>query len=504
MHVVDIKENRGRQVVIIGAGPAGLTAAWELQKAGLPSVVLEKDPVVGGLARTVCYKGYRFDIGGHRFFTKVHAVNRMWHEILGADLLQRSRLSRIYFKGRHFDYPLRFPNAVLGLGFKLSSLALLSYIRARVRPRLPEASLEDWVINRFGRVLYETFFKTYTEKVWGMPCTEIGADWAEQRIRGLSLYRAVMATLLLGRAGKIKTLVKEFLYPRLGPGQMWETLQARLNAAGNAVLTDAEVTSIRHDGHLITEASVNIGGESVRFPTPEVVSSMPLRELVEKLDPPAPWTVLQAARSLRYRDFLTVALIVDRPNLFPDNWIYVHDPGVRVGRIQNFGNWSPDLVPVPGHSCLGLEYFCFKDDDLWSMDDGDLLSLASNEVSALGLAPAAAIADGTVVRMEKAYPVYDAGYRSRLETIRDYLDSFRNLHPIGRNGLHKYNNQDHSMFTAMLAVRNILGERHDVWSVNADCEYHEEIREASDFGASALGRDHYSESLRGGSSSADY
>jgi protoporphyrinogen oxidase len=489
MRVVDNPENRGHPRVVIGAGPAGLTAAMELQKAGLPSVILEKDSVVGGLARTVCFKGYRFDLGGHRFFTKVDAVNRMWREVLGGDLLRRSRLSRIYFNGKYFDYPLRLSNAFVGLGLRTSFLAALSYFKAKVRPRLPEVSLEDWVTNRFGGVLYETFFKTYTEKVWGIPCAEIGADWAEQRIRGLSLYRAVMATLLLGPADKIKTLAKSFYYPRLGPGQMWENVQARLNAAGNPVLTEAEVISIKHDGHLITEASVSRGGELVRFPAPEVLSSMPLQELVERLDPPAPWTVLEAARSLRYRDFLTVALIVDRPDLFPDNWIYIHDPGVRVGRIQNFGNWSPDLVPIPGHSCLGLEYFCFKDGDLWSMDDGDLVALASNEVSALGLAPPSAIVDGTVVRMEKAYPVYDAEYRSRLKTIRTYLDSFRNLHPIGRNGLHKYNNQDHSMFTAMLAVRNILGENHDVWSVNADCEYHEEIREVPDVRSSAMGCD---------------
>jgi protoporphyrinogen oxidase len=466
-------------VVVIGAGPAGLTAASELHKSGIASVILEKDSVVGGLARTVCYKGYRFDIGGHRFFTKVAAVNKMWHEVLGSDLLRRSRRSRIYFNKKYFDYPLRVSNAVCGLGPRISLLAVLSYLGAKAKPRLPEVSLEDWVINRFGRVLYKLFFKTYTEKVWGIPCSQIGADWAEQRIRGLSLYRVAMAAFAPSRARKIKTLIEEFDYPRLGPGQMWESVQAKMNTAGNPVLTDAEVVSIRHAGDLIVEVVANRSGQLHPFPVSEVISSMPLRDLLERLDPPAPAGILDLARSLRYRDFLTVALIMDRPNLFPDNWIYVHEPSVKVGRVQNFGNWSPDLVPAGGHSCLGLEYFCFQGDDLWTMCDKDLLTQACNELEILGLASRAAVVDGTVVRMGKAYPVYDPLYNSKLKAIRDYLGNFRNFHPVGRNGLHRYNNQDHSMFTAMLAVQNILGEEHDVWSVNMESEYHEEISEGS-------------------------
>jgi protoporphyrinogen oxidase len=401
----------------------------------------------------------------------------MWEEILGDNLLLRSRLSRIYFQGKYFDYPLRISNAVLGLGLRRSAEAALSCIKAKIRPRLPEVSMEDWVVNRFGMVLYQTFFKTYTEKVWGMPCAEIGGDWAEQRIHGLSLYRALMAALFWRRKSRIKTLTDRFYYPKLGPGQMWEAVQSRLEDSGNRVWTGSEVLSVRHGSGRIMEIAAGKDGETLRVPTPEFISSMPLRELVEKLDPPAPRDVLEAARSLRYRDFLTVALILDRADLFKDNWIYIHDPGVRVGRIQNFGNWSPDLVPVQGRSCLGLEYFCFEGDDLWSMDDGDLLSLASREISVLGLAPRITTLDGTVVRMKKAYPVYDAGYKTRLKAIQTYLSSFGNLHLIGRNGLHKYNNQDHSMLTAILAVRNILGEKNDVWSVNTDDEYHEEIRD---------------------------
>ena len=467
----------GSPVVIIGAGPAGLTAAYELDRAGLDSVVLEKDRVVGGIARTVCHRGYRFDIGGHRFFTKVRAVDRMWREVLGEDFLRRPRLSRILYGGRFFDYPLRAMNVLRGLGLYQSFRVLLSYLKVRVFPRRPEVTLEDWVTNRFGARLYWIFFKTYTEKVWGIPCSEIGADWAAQRIRGLSLTRAVMAALVPGRGRGIKTLVDAFDYPRLGPGQMWETTRDRLLAGGRTIHLGTDVVAVRHDGRRVTQV-VAEGPLGVReLAASHVISSMPLRELVEKLDPPPPEKVLKAARALRYRDFLTVALMIDRTDLFPDNWIYIHDVGVKVGRIQNFGNWSPDLVPDSGRSCLGLEYFCFEGDKLWTTSDEDLVALAQREAEKLGLIPAESIFDGAVVRMPKAYPVYDGEYGANLAIIRAYLDRLPNLHPVGRNGLHKYNNQDHSMFTAMLAVRNILGEKHDVWSVNADCDYHEEIRE---------------------------
>jgi protoporphyrinogen oxidase len=448
----------------------------ELHKAGRRSVVLEKDCVVGGLARTVSFKGYRFDIGGHRFFTKAQAVNQFWIETLGSDFLQRERLSRIFFHGKYFDYPLKLTNAILRLGLTTSFIALLSYLKAHFRPKIPAVSLEDYVVNVFGRVLYEIFFKPYTEKVWGIPCNEIGSEWAAQRIRGLSLYRTVRAALFPSCAREIKSLTNVFYYPRLGPGQMWETVRDRMNAAGNPVLTDMEVLSVRHKEGRVYGIVAGRSGFTQSYPAVEVISSMPLRELVEKLDPPVPPSVLRAAQDLRHRSFLAVALIINGPNLFPDNWIYIHEPSVKVGRIQNFGNWSPDLVPDSGRSCLGLEYFCFENDQFWKMEDPDLIELARQEITALNLANGHAVIDGMVVRMAKAYPVYDSRYIANLRIVREYLGRFHNIHTIGRNGLHRYNNQDHSMLTAMLAVRNILGEKHDVWSVNTDCEYHEEVK----------------------------
>jgi protoporphyrinogen oxidase len=468
-----------KKVVVIGASPAGLTAAYVLRKAGVGAVVLEKDTALGGLSRTVNHRGYRFDIGGHRFFTKVRAVDELWREVLGArDFLRRPRLSRIFYGGKFFQYPLRILPTLRGLGPVNALLILLSYVRARLSPSEQEETFEQWVTNRFGRRLYRLFFKTYTEKVWGIPCDEISAEWAAQRIKGLSLFAAVRHALgsrgTREGGGRVRTLTEEFDYPRLGPGMMWEAMAAAVIRKGGEIRTDAPVERILWEGGAVTGVEVVSGGRSEAVRGTHFVSSMPVRELVEKLSPAAPREVLEAAARLGYRDFITVALVVNRAELFPDNWIYIHEPGVKVGRIQNFKNWSPDMVPDEGKTCLGLEYFCFEGDGLWTMTDEELIELGKSELESIGLIKGAEVEDGSVVRTPEAYPVYDAGYAQALGVARDFLRTLKNLQPVGRNGMHRYNNQDHSMLTAMLAAENVLGAAHDLWQVNADPEYIEQ------------------------------
>jgi protoporphyrinogen oxidase len=482
--------NKG-PVVVIGAGPAGLTAAYELCKAGISSVVLEKDKVVGGISRTVDYKGFHFDIGGHRFFTKVKAVDAMWREVLTEkQFLRRNRLSRIYYNKKFFHYPLRPWNALFGLGVWNSILILLSYLKAQMLPDKTEGTFEQWISNRFGKRLYRIFFKTYTEKVWGMPCREISAEWAAQRIKGLSLLAAVKNALIQQHAGRkgevITSLIDSFDYPERGPGQMWEAVAHTIQGNGCDLRLRAGVERILWNNGRVTGVEIGSGGHRKIVQGSHFVSTMPIKELIRKCDPPVPDHVRQAANQLSYRDFLTVALIVNSSNLFPDNWIYIHDPDVKVGRIQNFKNWSPHMVPDPSKTCLGLEYFCFEGDGLWTMLDADLIELGKKELQLLGLAKATDIEDGTVVRMPKAYPVYDAVYGEALRTVRQFLNGLCNLQLVGRNGMHRYNNQDHSMLTAMLAVRNILGANYDLWKVNADEEYHEEVRRHDGYGEDAF------------------
>jgi len=463
-----------KEVLILGAGPAGLTAAYELARRGLRSTVLEADSIVGGLARTETYKGNLFDIGGHRFFTRMGEVERLWAEVLGDDLRQVRRLSRILYRGKFFYYPLRPLNALFGLGIGESVAVTFSYLHARLFPSLPEESFEDYVCNRFGRRLFGIFFKTYTEKVWGIPCTEIRAEWAAQRIRSLS-FTSVVAHALFKRRRQIKTLIESFSYPRLGPGMMWTKLSERVQAMGSRLLLESPVVRVTRSGPVLEEVTVRRDGREETFPASQVISSLPLQVLVRILSPAAPEDVQRAAAGLRYRDFLTVLLVLRKRDVFPDNWIYIHSPDVHVGRIQNFKNWSPDMVADPETTTLGLEYFVSEGDALWVKPDADLVELAARELQALGLAASSDVTDGAVKRMRKAYPIYDGSYKENLGIVRGYLDSFENLATVGRNGLHKYNNQDHSMMTALLAARNLCGESHDVWAVNTDLEYQEEI-----------------------------
>jgi protoporphyrinogen oxidase len=433
--------------------------------------VLEAEDQVGGLAKAVEIDGYRFDLGGHRFFTKSVEVDTLWHEILGEEFLLRPRMSRIYWNNRYLDYPLRGADVIRKLGPVELARCMASYIRAAAKRDKKEESLEDWVTNRFGRRLYELFFKSYNEKVWGVPPSEIRAEWAAQRIKGLSFFSAARAAFFGNDGNKVKSLISEFNYPRFGPGQMWDAMTTAIEQQGGEVKLDAYVERLEVAGDRIVE--VEAGGISYTLPE-AVISSLPLRNVVEMVRPRPPQEVRDAAQGLRYRDFLTVALVVDGEDLFPDNWIYIHEPGVRVGRIQNFRSWSPWMVPDPDKSCVGLEYFCFAGDDLWSMDDAALVDLASRELEQLGLAPRAKVDRGFAIRVPKAYPIYDGDYAHRVAVIRSWLDGIENLQQVGRNGLHRYNNSDHSMLTAMRAVDNLLaGAHHDIWEVNAESAYHE-------------------------------
>jgi protoporphyrinogen oxidase len=481
-------------VAILGAGPAGLTAAYSLGKKNIPVVVLEADPeYVGGISRTAKYKGYHFDIGGHRFFSKAKEVEELWTEILPDDMLLRPRSSRIFYNGKFFAYPLKGPEALQKLGVLEAARCLADYAKARAMPNPSPKNYEEWVTNQFGERLFQIFFKTYTEKVWGMPCSEISADWAAQRIKGLSLGTAIKNALLPQKKSKnrkevIKTLIDSFRYPRKGPGMLWEECAKKVKKQGGVIEMGCRSDSLDYNADRGTwkVGFVRQDGSRGTIEARAVISSAPLREVAKSLEPKLSDEAIKAAEALRYRDFLTVTVILKDRDVFDDNWIYIHDPTVKVGRIQNFKSWSPEMIPDPSMACYGLEYFCFEGDGLWSSKDGDLIDLAKRELEKIGLAKASDVTDGCVVRQPKAYPVYDDEYARNVEIVRREMERrFPTLYPVGRNGMHKYNNQDHAMMTAMLTAENIANGKRvfDVWEVNQDAEYHE----AGKAGAETLG-----------------
>ena len=468
-----------KRIAIIGAGPAGLTAAYLLGKAEQDVTVFEKDPhYVGGISRTETYKGYSFDIGGHRFFSKSKEVEDFWTEILGDEMLERPRSSRMYYNKKFFAYPLVAFEALRKLGIIESALCVLSYMHAKLFPVKNPDNLEDWVSNQFGKRLYRIFFQTYTEKVWGIPCKEVSADWAAQRIKGLSLSSAIWNALFKAKAAGgdkskvIKTLIDSFRYPKKGPGMMWERCVEKSKALGVNITMNAGVKEIHYANN---KWSVKTSNGNTLEGFDFVLSSAPMRELIASVYPRFSEKAYNASQQLKYRDFITVVLICKDEDAFTDNWIYIHEPNVKVGRIQNFKSWSPYMVPDPAMACYGLEYFCFEGDGMWTSKDEDLIALAKKEIEQIGLTKQSAVVEGYVVRQPKAYPVYDHYYKDNVEAVKEALADYPGLYLIGRNGMHKYNNQDHSMMTAMLAAKNIISGKteYDVWNVNEDAEYHE-------------------------------
>lgn len=482
--MTDSHQQDAAGTVVIGAGPAGLTAAYALAQRGLPVTILEASSVCGGISRTVAVEGCHYDLGGHRFFSKNGDIEALWDELASEPLLERARLSRIYYDGKFYDYPLRIGNALRNMGPVEAGRVLGSFAAARVRPTKDVDTFEGWVTSRFGRRLYEMFFASYTEKVWGRPCSEISAEWAAQRIRNLSLSKALVNAVVGNRGDRATSLIDRFRYPRLGPGQLWDSAAIKCASEGATLLRDRRVVGFETDGDPpVIHAVLSDGPHGhERHAAAAVLSSMPLRDLVAALpEPPEP--IRDMAAALGYRGFFVVALVLDTPDLFPDNWVYAHSSSVRVARVQNFGNWSPDMLPGPGVSCLGAEYFADPQDELWNTADDQLIDLAESELRRIGLLSRGRVIFGHVTRVPDAYPVYERGHSQWFAGLQSYLTRLPNLWCIGRAGQHRYNNMDHSMMSALLAAANVAdGGRRDVWAVNTEAEYHEESAGREDAG----------------------
>ena len=530
-----------KKAIIIGAGPAGLTAAYELLcRSDVIPVILEKSSYMGGISRTVNYKGNRIDLGGHRFFSKSDRVMNWWlqhlplearaagsgnityqrqsREIAGAGagpdpqntdevMLLRKRRSRIYYLRQFFEYPIQLTrNTLVQLGLRRTLRIGFSYLRSMLFPQKDVVNLEQFFINRFGRELYLTFFKDYTEKVWGVPCNQISAEWGEQRIKGLSISKAILHFLKVpakkstdvAQKGTETSLIEQFLYPKFGPGQMWETVARKVIQMGGEIVTSFNVSAIHCEVHSQDEriravSGVDDQGRARKFEGDYFFSTMPIQELIRALDTTVPANVCEVSDGLLYRDFITVGLLVKRlkigqkavphnaqhdgsRQLIDDNWIYIQEPDVRAGRLQIFNNWSNYMVADPEQVWLGVEYFCYETDDLWKKGDDEMAALAKQELDHIGIIDRSDVLDSTVIRMPKTYPAYFGTY-DRFEEVRKYLDGFENLFLVGRNGMHKYNNQDHSMLTAMVAVDNIVAgitDKSSIWRVNTEMDYHEE------------------------------
>lgn len=457
------------KAVILGAGPAGVTAAHELSSQGIECDVIEREKTAGGLCRTLNYDGYLFDIGGHRFLSRSVEVNALWQSVLGEDLLTRQRKSRIFYRGNFFDYPLRPWDALKKMGVAGTLKSLASYTAAQLRPPQDLASFENWMIRRFGRHLYESFFKTYTEKVWGISCRELSSDWADQRIQQLSLFKAVIQAFTPRANKRIKSLTEAFGYPRQGPGQFYDRLRERCEQKGASFHFKSAVKKIICDGSRIQAVVVaDRDGQTREFSGDHYLASIPITSLIRAFEPEVPANIREAVGNLGFRAFISVNLIYNVKDLFDDNWIYLHSPDVYAGRIQNYKNWSPEMVPLPDTTSLGVEYFCSPGDRLWRLNERDMIQLAVDELEQLGIVERKKYVKGFCVRVAHAYPIYQPGYREALQQIHGYLSNFKNLQMMGRAGLFRYNNSDHAILTGLNAARNVMGEQHDLWTIDPD------------------------------------